>query len=174
MLISQVLVNGWITCTHYGWGPQIFQHPSGHLKKTRCQKIDIKEVHNLKFRHCLGVVAHMIWKYLQYICHFTHSCKWLSSLGTLEMGESIPSFGDCTQWNPQMLLWKKIKHDILSVSKSVAWHQMYMHMKACLAAEYICRASRQFKMIIPAIGKVNYTQAKGYCPFSLLPFMQKF
>ena len=32
-----------------------------HLKpfqKPRCQKSDKKEVHNLKFRYCVGVVAH--------------------------------------------------------------------------------------------------------------------
>jgi len=30
------------------------------FQKARCQKSDIKEVHNLKFRHDLSVVAHMI------------------------------------------------------------------------------------------------------------------
>jgi len=30
------------------------------ISKTRCQKRDIKEVHKLQFRHCLGVIANMI------------------------------------------------------------------------------------------------------------------
>jgi len=55
------------------------------FQKPRCQKSYIKGVNILKFRHWMGVVAHMIWKYLQYVCNFTHSCKWLSSLQTLEM-----------------------------------------------------------------------------------------
>ena len=39
---------------------------------------------------------------------------------------------------------------------------------------YTPRAWRQVKiMFIPANGKVNYTQAKAYCPISLLSFMQK-
>ena len=39
---------------------------------------------------------------------------------------------------------------------------------------YITRAMRQVKMMfIPATRKVNYTQAKAYCPISLLSFMQK-
>jgi len=29
-----------------------------HFKKPTCQKSDIKEVHNLKFRRCVGVVTH--------------------------------------------------------------------------------------------------------------------
>ena len=62
----------------------------------------------------------------------------------------------------------------LSVSKSVAWYQKYVHIKACLARGYIPSAWRQVKMMFtPAAGKVNYTQAKAYRPISLLPFMEK-
>jgi hypothetical protein len=69
---------------------------------------------------------------------------------------------------------EKIKHDILSVSKSAAWYQKYEHIKPCLATVYIHRAMRQVKMrFIPATGKVNYTHATAYCPISLLSFMQK-
>jgi hypothetical protein len=58
----------------------------------------------------------------------------------------------------------------LSVSKSDALHQKCVHIKACLARTYIPRAWRQVKMtFIPANGKVNYVEAKGfvrllYCP----------
>ena len=45
------------------------------FQKPSCQKSDIKEVHTLKFRHCPGVVAQMISKYFQYVCHLTQSCK---------------------------------------------------------------------------------------------------
>jgi ssDNA-binding Zn-finger/Zn-ribbon topoisomerase 1 len=39
---------------------------------------------------------------------------------------------------------------------------------------YTPRAWRQVKiMFIPANGKVNYTQAKVYCPISILYFMLK-
>jgi hypothetical protein len=66
------------------------------------------------------------------------------------------------------------KHDILSVLKSVAGYQMYVHIKACLARRYIPRAWGHAKMtFIPAHGKVNFTQAQAYCPFSLLSFLQK-
>jgi hypothetical protein len=60
------------------------------------------------------------------------------------------------------------------VSKSVALYQKYVHIKACLATGYTPRAWRQVKMMyIPATGKPNYTQAKAYCPISLLSFMWK-
>ena len=63
--------------------------------------------------------------------------------------------GGCTHWNPRQLLWKKIKHDILSVSKSVAWYQIYMHIKACLVTGYSPKVSRQVTMMfIPLV----------YCP----------
>jgi len=66
------------------------------------------------------------------------------------------------------------KHDILSVSKSVAWYQKYVRIKVCLPKGSIHRARRQFEMMfIPAPGKVNYTQAKAYCPIILLSFTQK-
>jgi len=49
-----------------------------------------------------------------------------------------------------------------------------MHIKACLARGHIHRVRRQFQMMFkPAPGKVNYTQAKAYCPISPLSFMQK-
>jgi len=69
-------------------------------------------------------------------------------------------------------IMEKFKHDILSVSKSVAWYPIYVHIKICLEMGHTRRAWRQVKIIfIPATGEVNYTQAKGYCPNSLLPFM---
>ena len=126
------------------------------FQKPTCQKSNIKEVHSLKFRHCLCVVAHDL-KYLQYVCHLTHSCKWLSFLGTLEI-QSPYAF-----WKLHtLLLWKKIKYDIITVSKSVVWYQKYMHIQACLVIGYKPRAWRQVKMMfIPVNGKVNYTQAKA-------------
>jgi len=78
-----------------------------------------------------------------------------------------------------LLLWKKIKHDITTVSKSVALYQKYTHIKICAYSilpsnRYTPRAWRQVKMMfIPANGKVSYTQAKAYYPISLLSFMQK-
>jgi hypothetical protein len=46
--------------------------------------------------------------------------------------------------------------------------------KVHIAKGYVPRVWRQVKMVfIPATGKVNYTQAKAYCPISLLYFMQK-
>ena len=144
------------------------------FQKPRWQKSDIKEVHNLKFRHCLDVVGHTTWKYLQYVCHLTQSCKWLSLLGKLEI-QSPYAF-----WKLHtLLLWKKIKHDIITVSKSVAWYQKYMHIKVCAYSSlpsnrYTPRAWREVKMMfIPANGKVTYTQAKAYCPITLPSFMQK-
>jgi hypothetical protein len=47
-------------------------------------------------------------------------------------------------------------------------------IKVCLARGDIPRAWKQVKIMFkPALGKVNYTQAREYCPISLLSFMQK-
>ena len=78
-----------------------------------------KEVQNLKYKHSLGVVAHMIWKYLEYVCHLTQSCKWLSSLGTLEM-QSSHVFWRLYTLKSNSDIMERIKRDVLSVSKSVA------------------------------------------------------
>ena len=79
----------------------------------------------------------------------------------------------CTHSNPRLLLWKQT-YDVVSVSKSVAWYQHYMHIKACLSAGHIHTVWRQVKMtFVPVPGKVNYTQDKAYCAISLLSFMQK-
>jgi len=49
-----------------------------------------------------------------------------------------------------------------------------VHIKVCLAREYIPRVRGQVKMAFnPVIRKVNYTEARGYNPISLLSFMQK-
>jgi hypothetical protein len=145
MWFSQTLLNWWITCTHYGWGPQIFQKNSRSFQKPSSQKTDI------------------IWKHLLYVCHLTLSCKRLSSLGTLEM-QSPHAF-----WRLET-----IKHDTLIVSNSIALYQKYVNIKPCLARRYISRAWRQVKMkFIPAPGKVNYNQAKAYCPIILLSVVQK-
>ena len=91
--------------------------------------------------------------------------------GHLTFSVHMP-FGGCTHWNPILSLRKKIECYILSVSKSVAWYQKYVHNKACLEMGYTPRDWRQVKMMfIP--GKVNYTQANAYCPISILSFMQK-
>jgi hypothetical protein len=37
--LSQVFVNGLITCTYYGWGPQIFQNPSGNFKNLDVRRV---------------------------------------------------------------------------------------------------------------------------------------
>jgi len=52
---------------------------------------------------------------------------------------------------------EKIKHDILSVSKSVAWYQKYVHIKTCLVQWYTPRAWGQVKMtFILATGSQLY------------------
>jgi len=161
----------WMNYMYTLWlGSTNFPKSFRPFQKPKCQKSDIKEVHNLQFRHCLGVVAHMIWKYLQYVCNLTQRRKWLSLLQSLEMQNPYAFWRLYTLKSKNVM--KKIKHDILNVSKSVAWYQKNVHIKACVVMGYTPRAWRQFKMMfIPATGKVNYTQAKGYCPNSLLPFM---
>ena len=128
----------------------------------------------MNFTQNLGIPrAHKISKYLQYVCHFTHSCKWLSLLGTIEM-QSPHVFWRMYTWKSKAVIIKSIKHDILSVSKSVAWYQQYVHITACLSTGYIQTVWRQVKVtFIPVPGKVNYTQSKAYCAISLLSFMQK-
>ena len=124
-----------ITCKHLCLGSTNFPKTFRPLQKHRCQKSDIQEVHSVKFRHSLGFVAHMIWKCLRYVCHLTQSCKWLSSLGTLEM-QSPHEFWRLYTLKSKTLIVEKTKHDILSVSKSVAWYQKNMHIKACLVMGY--------------------------------------
>jgi hypothetical protein len=133
MLYSQVLLNGWITCTHYGWDPQLFQRTSGHLKNLHVRRVT-KEV-NLKFRHCLGVAAHTIWKYLEYVCHLAQSCNWLSLMETLEM-YSAHAFWRLYTLKSKNVIMESIKHNILSVSNAVAWCQEYVYITACLARKY--------------------------------------
>jgi hypothetical protein len=65
------------------------------------------------------------------------------------------------------------KHDTLTKSKSVAGYQKYVHIKARLARRYIPRDWRHAKMSFIPAHEVNFTQAESYCPFSLLPFLQK-
>jgi hypothetical protein len=49
-----------------------------------------------------------------------------------------------------------------------------VHIKVCFATGYKPRAWRMVKMMfITANGKVNYTQARAYCPIIPLSFMQK-
>ena len=85
-----------------------------------------------------------------------------------------PVFWKMYTLKSKTLIIKSIKHDIRSVSKSVAWYQQYLHIKACLSTGYIQTVWRQVKVtFIPVPGKVNYTQSKAYCAISLLSFMQK-
>jgi hypothetical protein len=72
------------------------------ISKPRCLKSDIQEFHNLKFRHCIGVVKHTIWKYLKYVCHLTHSWK----LWTLEMHRPHV-FWRLYTLKSRLLLWKE-------------------------------------------------------------------
>jgi len=52
---------------------------------------------------------------------------------------------------------EKIQHDILSVSKSVACYQKYVHIKNCLVKGYTPRAWGQVKVtFIPATGSQLY------------------
>ena len=153
----------WLRSTNFPKSFRPFQKP-------RCQKSDIKEVHNLKFRHCLGVEAHMTWKYLQYVCHLTQSCKWLSSLGTLEI-QSPHAFWRLYTLKPKtVIMEKKIERNILSVSKSVAWHQKYVHNKACLEMGYTPRAWRQVRWCLylqmerSSILRQRHIVPLVYCP----------
>ena len=66
-----------------------------------------------------------------------------------------------------------MEHDILSVSKSVAFYQKYVHTETCLPMGYIPRARRQVKMMFIPVPEANYTQAKAHCPIRLLSFMKK-
>ena len=77
------------------------------IKKPRCQRSDIKEVHNLNFRHCLGVLAYGIWKYLEYGCHLTHSCMRLASMWTLER-QSLYVVWRLYILKSRLLLWKQL------------------------------------------------------------------
>ena len=69
---------------------------------------------------------------------------------------------------------KTMKHEVLSVYKSVTRYQKYVHMKACLARRHIPVAWGQVKMtLIPAPGKAKCTEAKVYHSSILLFFKQK-
>jgi hypothetical protein len=132
MLFSQVLLNGWITCTHYSWGPHIFQKSWDHFRNLGLRRVT-KEIHNLNFRHCLGVLVHMIWKYLHNGCHLTRNCNLTFICG--DTWNAQPTcFGGCTHWNPDSL-WNQLNMTFW-VSKFIAWYQKYGHIKAWLANIY--------------------------------------
>ena len=80
----------------------------------------------------------------------------MSSMVTLEMQIS-PVF-----WRLYTLKCKNfiMEHDILSVSKSVALYQKYVHIKNGLAMGYITRVGRQVKMIFIPVPEANYTQVR--------------
>ena len=123
---------------HTLWlGPQIFLKPLKPFQKPRCSKSDINEVH-LKFRHCMGVVAHNLK--IPWVCLSLHSCKWLSLLGTLEMQSQHVFWRMYTLKSKTVIMETNVWH---SVSKSVAWYQSYVHIKACLATGYIHTVWRQ-------------------------------
>jgi len=74
----------------------------------------------------------------------------------------------------QTVVMETMKHEVLSVSKSVVRYQKYVHMKDCLARRYIPIAWGQVRMtLIPAPGKAKCTMANGYHPINLLFFMQE-
>jgi hypothetical protein len=105
------------------------------FQKHRCQKSDKLEVRNQKFKHCLGVLAHTICKYIGYVSP------------NPEMGVTFIS-GD--NWNAestcileavhidiQTAIIERLKHEFLLVSKSVARHQKHVHITACPARRYV-------------------------------------
>jgi hypothetical protein len=53
-----------------------------------------------------------------------------------------------------------LEHDILSVSKSAALYQKYVHIKTCLPTRYIPRAGKQVKMMFIPAPEANYTQVR--------------
>jgi hypothetical protein len=58
----------WMNYRYTLWlGSTDFSKTLRPFQKPRCQKSDIKRVHNLKFKHCVS-------KYLEYVCHLTQSC----------------------------------------------------------------------------------------------------
>jgi hypothetical protein len=74
----------------------------------------------------------------------------------------------------QTVSMETTKHKVLSVSKLVAKYQRYMHITACLARRYIPIAWGQVNTtLIPASGKANCTDSKGYHLISVLSFMRK-
>jgi hypothetical protein len=74
----------------------------------------------------------------------------------------------------QTVIMETLKHELLSVSKSVVRYQKYVHIKVCPARRYTPIDWGQVEMtLIPAPGKANCTKAKGYHPIILLYFMQK-
>jgi hypothetical protein len=77
------------------------------FQKPRCQRSGIKEVHNLNFRHCLGVLPYRTWKCLEYGCNLTHSCIWLASMWTLERHSLYVSWR-LYILKSRILLWKQL------------------------------------------------------------------
>jgi hypothetical protein len=109
----------WMNYMYILWvGPTKFLKTLKPFQKCRCQKSVMNKVHT-KFRRCLDVLAHKIWKYLQYVWHFTQSCKWLSSLRKLEL-QSPRVFWRLYTLKSRTVTMETITHDSLSVSKSVA------------------------------------------------------
>jgi hypothetical protein len=79
----------------------------------------------------LHVVAHNIWKHLEYACHLK-ICIDRDILNVEPTG-----FLETVHFEIQDWFMEKIKHEVLNVSKSVAWYKKYVHIKACLKSGYI-------------------------------------
>ena len=143
-------------------------------------KLSIWWLFRIKFRSCLGtsilLIKEDVFLFMPIMFPQKPEAGCLqsdSSLVTLDM-QSPHVFWRLYTLKSNTVM-KRNKHAILRVSISVVWFQTCAaHIKSCLARIYIPKAWRQVKMtFVPAPVKVNYTQAKAYCPISRLSIRQK-
>jgi len=89
------------------------------IQKPWIQKSDTTEFQNLKYRHSLGVLAHMVENTSSMSVTSPRAAS-DSSLGTLDM-HSSHAFWRLYTLKSKTVIMEKIKHEVLSVSKSVVW-----------------------------------------------------
>ena len=121
---------------HYSWGRQNFQKPWSHFKKTRCQKSEIQEVFNLKFRHCLGCPSARDLK-ISEVRLSPHRKLLVTAIDWHTWTAHSICVLEAVRNEIQTVVMETTKRKVLSVSKSVVRYQKYVHMKACLGRRYI-------------------------------------
>ena len=159
-------LNGWITCTHYGWVHR-FSKTTEVISNT-----EVSEEWHTGSSPIDGCCSTQDLK-IPRVCLWPHT----ELQGTFIAGDTRNAESTCVLEDVHIEIQDtfiiRIKHDILNVHKSAAY-QNYVHIKASLPSGYTNRIWRLVKMtFIPAPRKVYYIQSKAYWLISLLSFMQK-
>jgi hypothetical protein len=86
------------------------------FQKPRWQKSDINEVHNLKFRQCVGVVTHTLSMSVTLPRAVSDFLHWIHLKGSLHVFEVVHmEIQDCYNGNKHDIVCQNPLHDIKSM-----------------------------------------------------------